>query len=587
MKKIISISTIVILIVITLNPSNVLVKATDSEWWDTSWKYRKEITIDHDMVDADLNNFPILFHNTSSNFSNHAQSDGDDFSFISSDGTTKYNHEIEYYDSNIGELIAWVNIPSLSSTVDTSFYVYYGNPYCSSQENISDTWDDNYVAVWHLQEITGDYIDSTAYKNHGTPSNNVNRTGYNPKIGTNCPEFDGSGNDDYIQVTDDNSLDFSTFTVEFWFNAHSNTHESGIISHNSGQGPGTGWNIEEWHEETCEMMIQNGEGGKVVYDGKDVTHNVWFHTMMCYDDKDILMYRDGEFLNSSSLFIPNAVPRDLFIGCANPSTLRYETDGLLDEIRLSNINRGSAWVNTTYITANNPDTFLSVNIEEKEPGSNIPPTVEITYPEEGQTVSGTITITGTAEDSDGTVKYVEVKIDYDTWETATGTTSWTYQWNTTQHPDGTHTIYARSYDGENYSNEDTVIVNVYNGIDNIPPTMKIETPHFGFIYFTVRGTPYVYIPVFPLITLIIGPITVIVNASDNVGIESITFYVDDEYRHTTTEPLPPPFDKWYIWEWNDKTPFEQFSLKAVARDFAGNEATDIIKVLRIQVLPQP
>ncbi|MCK4364429.1 MAG: caspase family protein [Thermoplasmatales archaeon] len=91
------------------------------------------------------------------------------------------------------------------------------------------------------------------------------------------------------------------------------------------------------------------------------------------------------------------------------------------------------------------------------------PTVEITYPVEGQTVSGTITITGNANDPEGNLEYVEVKIDLlGNWETATGTTSWTYEWDTTGLPNGRYTIYARSFDRELYSDNDTVNVYVYN-----------------------------------------------------------------------------------------------------------------------------
>ena len=42
-------------------------------WWDANWSYRKKITVDHDMVDVDLENFPVLFHNISLDFVSHAQ----------------------------------------------------------------------------------------------------------------------------------------------------------------------------------------------------------------------------------------------------------------------------------------------------------------------------------------------------------------------------------------------------------------------------------------------------------------------------------------------------------------------------------
>jgi hypothetical protein len=93
------------------------------------------------------------------------------------------------------------------------------------------------------------------------------------------------------------------------------------------------------------------------------------------------------------------------------------------------------------------------------------PTCTITSPSSGTKVSGTITITGTASDADGTVEKVEVKIDNSDWVKTTGTESWSIKLSTTSQPDGIHTIYARSYDGEDYSSEARVNIEVDNGVD--------------------------------------------------------------------------------------------------------------------------
>lgn len=94
---------------------------------------------------------------------------------------------------------------------------------------------------------------------------------------------------------------------------------------------------------------------------------------------------------------------------------------------------------------------------------NQPPAVSITSPASGATVSGSVTITGTASDSDGTVQWVEVRIDSGAWQTVTGTTSWSRQWDTTAVANGAHTISARSWDGTAYSSVASVGVTVSNG----------------------------------------------------------------------------------------------------------------------------
>ncbi|MDD4308203.1 MAG: clostripain-related cysteine peptidase [Thermoplasmata archaeon] len=84
---------------------------------------------------------------------------------------------------------------------------------------------------------------------------------------------------------------------------------------------------------------------------------------------------------------------------------------------------------------------------------NEEPICFISSPAEGGSVvtDSFVTISGTASDTDGTVQRVEVKIEREAWQTATGTNSWTYSWNTAGWPVGPIHIQARSYDGVDYS----------------------------------------------------------------------------------------------------------------------------------------
>lgn len=99
------------------------------------------------------------------------------------------------------------------------------------------------------------------------------------------------------------------------------------------------------------------------------------------------------------------------------------------------------------------------------------PSVEITSPQEGATVDGTVMVQGNASDADGneTLQQVEVRIDDGAWHTADGNTSWTYSWDTATVQDGSHTIEARSYDGGNYS--DVAQVNVT--VDNVDVVLSV------------------------------------------------------------------------------------------------------------------
>ena len=128
-----------------------MVSASSDPWWDTNWQYRKEIIIDHSMTAVDLTDFPVLINTIDIDLMNDAQDDGDDIVFTDNSGI-KLDHEIELFNCTSGELVAWVNVSSLSSAVDTVLYMYYGNPTCGSQQNHEAVWDSNYVMVQHLNE---------------------------------------------------------------------------------------------------------------------------------------------------------------------------------------------------------------------------------------------------------------------------------------------------------------------------------------------------------------------------------------------------------------------------------------------------
>ncbi len=135
--------------------------------------------------------------------------------------------------------------------------------------------------------------------------------------------------------------------------------------------------------------------------------------------------------------------------------------------RATNSTGSTAWENHT-VTVDN---------------TNEPPTVSISSPNEGETVSGSVQVTGTASDPDGSVQVVEVRIDGGAWNATDGTSSWSYTWDTTTLADGQHTIEARSSDGSAHSSIASRTVTVDN--QNEPPTVAIDSPAEGA---TVSGS---------------------------------------------------------------------------------------------------
>jgi len=113
------------------------------------------------------------------------------------------------------------------------------------------------------------------------------------------------------------------------------------------------------------------------------------------------------------------------------------------------------------------------------------PTITIDTPNDNQEVSGTIRISGTASD-DERLSYSIIQIDTDHWFRPSGTSeSWYWDLDTTELSNGMHTISAKSYDGEYYSEVKSVGIIVQNEV----VTVENEIPTIGFIYPNADGYP--------------------------------------------------------------------------------------------------
>src|SRR6185437_7851368 len=143
-----------------------------------SYSYSRTITIAHSKVpNTDQSGFPVLVNITDATLKTvanggHVQnSNGYDMIFTSdSSGASVLNYERDVYNSSTGQLITWVNIPTLSHTADTTIYLWYGSATVVGDEsNRTAVWDSNYQGVWHFSNA-GSPADSTS--NGNTLTNN-------------------------------------------------------------------------------------------------------------------------------------------------------------------------------------------------------------------------------------------------------------------------------------------------------------------------------------------------------------------------------------------------------------------------------
>src|SRR5207244_4194616 len=115
------------------------------------------------------------------------------------------------------------------------------------------------------------------------------------------------------------------------------------------------------------------------------------------------------------------------------------------------------------------------------PPDTTPPTVSITSPASGATVSATITVSATASDNVG-VAGVQFKLDGANLGAEDTTASpYSTSWNTTAASNGSHTLTAVARDAAgNQKTSAAVTVTVSNTTpDTTPPTVSISSPASG------------------------------------------------------------------------------------------------------------
>jgi hypothetical protein len=293
------------------------------------------ITIDPTKVPADQTDVPVLISFTDSNRSAQAQTSGNDILFTSSDGTTKLSHEIEAYTS--GTLVAWVNVPLLSSAANTTIFMYYGCATASGQQDKNNVRDTGFKGVWHLNEGTGvTAVDPTSNANSATPVDNpAASTG---QIG-GALTFAGPDN---LTIAADASLDlttYSTWTMSAWVKPTSYTSLK--------------WPITQVRQST-----------------DPVTLNAWNHVTITRTATATSSCLNGIADGSSSASPVATANQASYIGGWNDGNIDYQYLGPIDEVRLSASSapggaRSAGWIRTGYNNQNSPSTFRYITGQEE------------------------------------------------------------------------------------------------------------------------------------------------------------------------------------------------------------------------------
>jgi hypothetical protein len=313
-----------------------------------SFAERKKFNIESDSISgaSDLINFPVLVNVTLPS-GDGENANGFDIAFTAGDGTTQLDHDLESYDSGTGELVAWVRFPSLSATTDTQFFIYYGDSGITTDQSTTDTWNSDYQLVMHMDGgATED--DATSNANDGTENGTGGIPTTSGRIGDGR-DFE-RGDSDFISVADDNSLDITDeITISFWYNPESNAAPDMVTK-------GTNTSYEATIRGGPRMQFKKEGGSNLTADASfSLSNSTWYYLTYVQGASGRSIYQNGVSINTdgnTTAFSTNGDALQI-------SRSGDAADGIIDEVRISDIELSEDWIATEYANQLNPSTFIT------------------------------------------------------------------------------------------------------------------------------------------------------------------------------------------------------------------------------------
>jgi MSHA biogenesis protein MshQ len=326
-----------------------------------TYSQRKAITISHVNVASTLSSFPLCVRITGdADIGGVCRPDGADLRFTDVGGNLLFAENESFLvlagsDHNGNEWRAatglfWVRVPSISASADTTIYCYYGNQQATAQSGSTSVWDANFHGVWHLDETSVPYFDSSTCGNLSSSTTNMPT----PAAGLlGGAQLFSRTYTNYIAIDDSPSLGTSNyFSLSAWvkftsipsLNRYYDIAAKGDTSANYGfraHSLGFGEVFYTSAEPASYVCVTSG----TVFSET----GTWYHVYGVYDGSFLRFYINGvqaAFLATTAAPAIQAVP--LTIGTQRTSNSSYCMDGTIDEVRFSDIARSGDWIRFEY-----------------------------------------------------------------------------------------------------------------------------------------------------------------------------------------------------------------------------------------------
>jgi hypothetical protein len=330
--------------------------------------HHRTLTIDHTQVGGStLTNFPVLVSLTLGAGKIQNVSCYDVILTSDSGGTAKvaWEPEASICNSTTGTFAAWVLISSISSSVDTVFYVFYDNVAIGSPQNTgsfspANMWSaPGYLGVFHLPNgsiLTAN--DSTANGFNGT----LGATTHDPSA--TAGEIDGGALFAAASVQDisiPSGLDpTGTKTLSAWvyFTSHSGLQDFISLGGSAGNDGFAAWVFNNTILVTTHNSTADSKQSTVT-----PTDGTWHYFVATKTVQQAThIYWDGVDTTTADVIDHVGVPSNNYLGVYGDG-ISNPFNGALDEVRLFNGTLPAGWILAEYNNQKPSSSFLTLGAE--------------------------------------------------------------------------------------------------------------------------------------------------------------------------------------------------------------------------------
>ena len=343
-------------------------------WYNNDWEKRVKVTVQASQVSSDLTDFPVYVDLSAlpAGFWANVKNGGGDIRVTTSDETTEIAREVVFCNTSTDTGELHFKAPSISSSVNTDFYIYFGNAAADDYAvgatyGRNNVWTD-YAAVYHLQEDpTGSapqMIDSTGNGNDleafGASHGSVTGKILQGVTLTNNGNYFEKGTPSSVANVN------ASQTISAWFNSDSTSGVQNAVVTSDDSG-----NIQYGYR-GGNFGVTKGGGTFLVNSNTSYGTGTWFNSTYTYNGTTHTLYVNGSSVNTATTAPDTGTPTRITLGRFS-AAWPEEWIGDLDEVRISKVSivRAAAWVDAEHTNQNTPNTFFNYGSVEDKPDETI------------------------------------------------------------------------------------------------------------------------------------------------------------------------------------------------------------------------